>query len=94
MKSKEGIINLKPKIKKVTFGSDKMNVWLEDGRNVIVPLKFFPSIQKLLPSQRKKHVISDGEVIILKTAMKCIISSRCWEGTIRTSIGLLPNPNR
>jgi len=65
MKSKEGIINLKPKIKKVTFEvSGKMNVWLEDGRSVIVPLKFFPSIQKLTPLQRKKHVISDGEVII------------------------------
>ena len=65
MKSKEGIINLKPKIKKVTFElTGKMNVWLEDGRNVIVPLKFFPSIQKLSPTQRKKHVIADGETII------------------------------
>ena len=65
MKSKEGIINLKPKINKVTFEiAGKMNVMLEDGRLVIVPLKFFPSIQKLTSSQRKKHVIADGETII------------------------------
>ena len=65
MKSREGIINLKPKIKKVTFERmGKMNVLLEDGRIVIVPLKFFPSIQSLTPTQRKNHVISDGEVII------------------------------
>ena len=59
MKSKEGIIDLKPKIKRVTFEqAGKMSVWLEDGRKIITPLKFPPSIQKLSPAQRKKDVIT------------------------------------
>ncbi len=65
MKNKEGVIGIAPAIDKITFQhKGKMNIYLEDGRILIVPLALFPSIKKLSESQRKKWHISDGQIII------------------------------
>ena len=51
----EGIIGVKPEIKKLTFTHrGKMDVYLADGRAIIVPLTWFPSIKKL-SSQQREH---------------------------------------
>jgi hypothetical protein len=40
----EGFISIKPKIKKLDFSlKGKMVVFLNDGRIISVPIKFFPS---------------------------------------------------
>ncbi len=65
MKSVEGIIGITPVIRKVSFDQKgKIAVHLRDGRIIIAPLKFFPSLAKLSPVQRKKYTISDGETIV------------------------------
>ena len=51
----EGFWDVTPKIQKISFQSrGKINVQLEDGRNIVVPISKFPSIKKLTPSQRLK----------------------------------------
>jgi len=51
----EGFWNVAPKIKKITFEQrGKINIQLEDGRLILVPVSKFPSIKKLTPIQRKK----------------------------------------
>ena len=49
-------------IKKLNFDiAGKITLKLEDGRLIIVPLKYFPDIQKLPVEKRKKYTIVDGE---------------------------------
>ncbi|MBI4645197.1 MAG: hypothetical protein HY738_01060 [Bacteroidia bacterium] len=63
MKNTNGINGIRPKINKISFiHKEKMNIFLEDGRVVIVPLKYFPEIQNLSLAQRKKWYISDDEM--------------------------------
>jgi len=51
----EGFWNVNPKIKKISFQiRGKIDVSLEDGRNIVVPISKFPSIKKLTPLQRLK----------------------------------------
>ena len=51
----EGFWNVTPKIKKIAFEQrGKINILLEDGRLIMVPVSKFPSIKKLTPQQRKK----------------------------------------
>lgn len=51
----EGINNIEPKIKKISFSQNgKMDIHLQDGRMIVVPLSLFPSIKKLNIKQRKK----------------------------------------
>jgi len=51
----EGFWDIKPKIKKISFQiRGKINVFLEDGRNIIIPVSKFPSIKKLTSAQRTK----------------------------------------
>ena len=38
----------------------KLSIHLEDGRIIIIPLSYFPSIKKLSLDQRKKWQILDG----------------------------------
>jgi hypothetical protein len=65
MRKKEGIIGTAPAIDKISFElKGKMNIYLEDGRILIVPLSLFPSIKKLSESQRKKWHISDAQIIL------------------------------
>ncbi|MCH8317441.1 MAG: hypothetical protein IIA88_02930, partial [Bacteroidetes bacterium] len=56
----EGIIDIKPVISNIKFTTKgKMDVCLQDGRVIVVPLKYFPSIQKLNANQRKRLQIID-----------------------------------
>ena len=56
----EGLTQIQPKIKKLKFPKGKIEVYLEDGRIIVSPLKYFPSIKKLSVDQRKKWGILDG----------------------------------
>ncbi|MEO8146613.1 MAG: DUF2442 domain-containing protein [Bacteroidia bacterium] len=65
MKTAEGISGIKPKIKKIDFNiRGKMSVSLEDGRIILVPINYFPSIKKLSAQQRRKYYLPDREVIM------------------------------
>ena len=48
--------------KKVTFDSDNMWVELLDGRQLGVPLAYFPRLAKASLSQRKNYIISGGGI--------------------------------
>lgn len=51
----EGFWDVAPKIKKIAFEQrGKINILLEDGRLIMVPVSKFPSIKKLTSQQRKK----------------------------------------
>lgn len=59
----DGLRKVKPLIKKISFPvKGKMNVLLADGRDVSVPLQYFPSIKKLTVTQREKWYVLDGEM--------------------------------
>jgi hypothetical protein len=45
---------------KVWFDSDNMWVVLHDGRQLSVPLSYFPRLAKATPIQREKYEISGG----------------------------------
>lgn len=52
-------------IKKLNFDiPGKITLQLEDGRLIIVPLKYFPEIQKLSVEKRKKYTIVDDRTIL------------------------------
>mgnify|MGYP000014156749 CR=1 FL=1 len=60
----EGILEIKPEIKNVTFKNrGKVNIYLKDGREIILPLLYFPSIKKLSVIQRKKWYVIDNELL-------------------------------
>lgn len=46
----------------VSFDADNMWVRLTDGRQLGVPLSYFPRLAKASPAQRKKYLISGGGV--------------------------------
>jgi len=51
----EGLENISPVIKKIDFKQrGKISFTLEDGRIIIVPVAYFPSIKRLSETQRKK----------------------------------------
>ncbi len=59
----EGFWDVKPKIKKISFPlRGKLQVSLEDGRSVIVPLSAFPSIKKVSAKDRNKWYLTGGGV--------------------------------
>jgi len=45
----------------------KIEIKLEDGRIVIVPLKYFPELKKLSVDKRKKYTIVDDRTILFKS---------------------------
>ena len=49
-----------PLAKRITFESDTMWVELADGRQMGVPLAYFPRLLKATDAQRDKYVISGG----------------------------------
>ncbi len=52
-------------ISKLNFDiAGKISLKLEDGRVIIVPLKYFPDIQKLTVEKRKKYTIVDDRIIL------------------------------
>jgi hypothetical protein len=57
--------NMNMCIEKLNFDiAGKISVKLEDGRNIIVPLKYFPDIQKLPVEKRKKYTIVDDRTVL------------------------------
>jgi hypothetical protein len=57
--------NMKMCIEKLNFDiAGKISVKLEDGRIIIVPLKYFPDIQKLPVEKRKKYTIVDDRTVL------------------------------
>ena len=55
-------------IEKVLFDlPGKMSIKLEDGRIIIIPLRYFPELQKLPLEKRKKHTIVDDRTIFFRT---------------------------
>jgi len=57
--------NTKIAIEKINFDiAGKISLKLEDGRVFIVPLKYFPEIQKLSVEKRKKYTIVDDRTIL------------------------------
>ncbi|MFM7766847.1 MAG: DUF2442 domain-containing protein [Bacteroidota bacterium] len=52
-------------IKKISFNlAGKISINLEDGRILIIPLKYFPDIQKLPVEKRKKYTIVDDRTVL------------------------------
>lgn len=59
----EGFKKTKPFIKKISFPmKGKMNITFADGREITIPLHYFPSIKKLTQTQREKWYVLDGEM--------------------------------
>ena len=57
----EGFHGISPRFKKVSFPErGKIQVNLEDGRTIIAPLRWFPSLKKLSVSSRKKVSFIDN----------------------------------
>lgn len=54
------ILNLKALAASVTFDANNMKVQLVDGRELGVPLVYFPRLAKASAAQRKNYVISGG----------------------------------
>jgi len=46
----------------VKFDADNMWVLLSDGRQLGIPLAYFPRLAKASPAQRKKYIVSGGGV--------------------------------
>ncbi len=51
---------LEPCAKKVTFDAEIMWVELVDGRELGIPLSYFPRLFNASPTQRKKYSMSGG----------------------------------
>ena len=57
----EGYWDVQPATKKVTFPArGKLQVALEDGRQIIMPISAFPSIKKVPVRNRKKWYLMGG----------------------------------
>lgn len=56
-------------IQKILFETPgKMSIKLDDGRVIIIPLKYFPELQKLSLEKRKKYTIVDDRTILFSFA--------------------------
>ncbi len=52
-------------IEKISFDlPGKISIKLEDGRIIIVPLKYFPELSKLPVEKRKKYTIVDDRTVL------------------------------
>ena len=61
----QGVGHIKPQIKKAEFEKKGfLSVYLKDGRVILVPLKFFPSLKKLTGAERKKYQIADDTTLV------------------------------
>lgn len=56
-------------IQKILFDMPgKISIKLEDGRIIIVPLKYFPELQKLTVDERKKYTVVDDRTILFSNS--------------------------
>ena len=54
-------------IEKINFDlAGKISLKLEDGRIVIVPIKYFPDLEKLPIEKRKKYTIVDDRTVLFQ----------------------------
>jgi hypothetical protein len=61
--------NIRMCIEKINFDLiGKMSIKLEDGRILIIPLKYFPEISKMTVEKRKKYTIVDDRTILFSHA--------------------------
>ncbi len=59
----EGFYKIKPAIKKIDFiERGKFKIELKDGRVILVPICYFPSIKRLNKAQRSKWYIIDDQM--------------------------------
>ena len=64
----EGVVGIRPTIKKVSFEKrGYISIYLADGRLLFAPLKLYPSIKKMDLEKRKKYFITDGQILIWDT---------------------------
>ncbi len=72
---------LEPRAKKVSFDADNMWIELTDGRQLGVPLAYFPRLLDATEAQRINCIISGGAPdFIGKNWTRTFQSSRsCWE---------------
>jgi len=57
-----GTLVLEPRAESVSFDAEHMWVLLRDGRQVGVPLAYFPRLMKASRAQRKRYIISGGGI--------------------------------
>jgi hypothetical protein len=56
-------------IEKINFDiAGKISLKLEDGRIIIIPIKYFPDLKKLSLEKRKKYTIVDDRTVLFKYA--------------------------
>jgi len=55
-------VDYEPLVMDLKCTTDALVVVLEDGRQVSVPLAWFPRLQKATPAQRKKWRLIDGGI--------------------------------
>jgi Protein of unknown function (DUF2442) len=56
-------------IKKLNFNHpEKISISLEDGRELIVPLKYFPELKKMPLEKRKQYSIVDDRTILFRNS--------------------------
>ena len=60
MSKQFGYGNITPLIKSANFRADKIILHLNDERVLILPMSKFSEIEKLTPSQRRKHKLLAG----------------------------------
>ena len=54
-------------IEKINFDlAGKISLKLEDGRIIIVPIKYFPDLKKLPIEKRKKYTIVDDRTVLFQ----------------------------
>ncbi len=51
-----------PKARRLRFDEDTMWVDLADGRQLGVPLTYFPRLLRATPEQREKYILSGGGI--------------------------------
>jgi hypothetical protein len=61
--------NKRMSIQKILFDTPgKISIKLEDGRIIIVPLKYFPELQKLSLEEKRKYTIVDDRTILFSNS--------------------------
>lgn len=54
------VLAFEPRVKTVTFDTDNMWVALTDGRQLSVPMAYFPRLLNATEAQRNDYIISGG----------------------------------
>lgn len=61
----EGISSISPVIDKIDFREKgNIRIYLKDGRVLVTPLRYFPSLKRLNRKNRKDYHIIDGQILL------------------------------